>query len=127
MVVSSKFDPWSAALGVQSHSKARPESSAKAAAQSFEALLIRQFLSTARSTSWTSDAAESESGWREIADDALAGYLVRAGGLGLTKQVETLISQAGLRRPSRTSFSQLESNASALNNSSETTVNGDAK
>jgi len=63
-------------------------------------LLIRQFLSNARSTSWLSDLQESESGWREIADDSLAGYLVKEGGLGLTKQVESLIAQAQRSRTS---------------------------
>jgi len=57
-------------------------------------------LSNARSTSWLSDQQESESGWREIADDSLAGYLVKAGGLGLTKQVESLIAQAQRSRAS---------------------------
>jgi len=93
MVTQPAFDPWVAALG-NTPSVDRANASAKQAAQQFEALLIRQFLSNARSTSWLSDQQESESGWREIADDSLAGYLVKAGGLGLSKQVESLISQA---------------------------------
>jgi len=93
MIVQPAFDPWVAALGSKQNAD-RIDGSAKQAAQQFEALLIRQFLSNARSTSWLSDQQESESGWREIADDSLAGYLVKAGGLGLTKQVESLINQA---------------------------------
>ena len=93
MIAPPAFDPWVAALGSKP-SGDQINGSAKQAAQQFEALLIRQFLSNARSTSWLSDQQESESGWREIADDALAGYLVKAGGLGLTKQVESLLAQA---------------------------------
>jgi Rod binding domain-containing protein len=93
MVTLPAFDPWVAALG-STPSVDRANASAKQAAQQFEALLIRQFLSNARSSSWLSDQQESESGWQEIADDALAGYVVRAGGLGLSKQVESLIGQA---------------------------------
>jgi Rod binding domain-containing protein len=99
MVAPAAFDPWVAALGSKgSISQGGIDRSAKHAAQQFEALLIRQFLSNARSTTWLSDQQESESGWREIADDSLAGYLVKAGGLGLTKQVESLISQAQATR-----------------------------
>ena len=99
MIAPPAFDPWVAALGSRSGvSQGGIDRSAKQAAQQFEALLIRQFLSNARSTSWLSDQQESESGWREIADDSLAGYLVKAGGLGLTKQVESLISQANASR-----------------------------
>lgn len=95
MIAPPAFDPWVAALGSRSSvSQGGIDKSARQAAEQFEALLIRQFLSNARSTSWLSDQHESESGWREIADDSLAGYLVKAGGLGLTKQVESLIAQA---------------------------------
>lgn len=97
MIAPPAFDPWVAALGTK-QSADRISGSAKQAAQQFEALLIRQFLSNARSTSWLSDQQESESGWREIADDSLAGYLVKAGGLGLSKQVESLIGQAQASR-----------------------------
>jgi len=101
MIAPPAFDPWVAALGSRSGvSQGGIDRSAKQAAQQFEALLIRQFLSNARSTSWLSDQQESESGWREIADDSLAGYLVKAGGLGLTKQVESLIAQAQRSRTS---------------------------
>jgi len=99
MIAPPAFDPWVAALGSRSNvSQGGIDRSARQAAEQFEALLIRQFLSNARSTSWLSDQQESESGWREIADDSLAGYLVKAGGLGLTKQVESLISQAQATR-----------------------------
>ena len=99
MIAPPAFDPWVAALGSRSGvSQGGIDRSARQAAEQFEALLIRQFLSNARSTSWLSDQQESESGWREIADDSLAGYLVKAGGLGLTKQVASLISQAQATR-----------------------------
>lgn len=97
MIVPPAYDPWVAALGTKQTAD-RISGSAKQAAQQFEALLIRQFLSNARSTSWLSDQQESESGWRDIADDSLAGYLVKAGGLGLTKQVGSLIGQAQASR-----------------------------
>ncbi len=101
MIAPAAFDPWVAALGSKgSVSQGSINRSARQAAEQFEALLIRQFLSNARSTSWLSDQQESESGWREIADDSLAGYLVKAGGLGLTKQVESLIAQAQRSRRS---------------------------
>jgi Rod binding domain-containing protein len=101
MIAPPAFDPWVAALGSRSSvSQGGIDKSARQAAEQFEALLIRQFLSNARSTSWLSDQQESESGWREIADDSLAGYLVKAGGLGLTKQVESLIAQAQRSRTS---------------------------
>lgn len=101
MIAPPAFDPWVAALGSKvSVSQGGIDRSARQAAEQFEALLIRQFLSNARSTSWLSDQQESESGWREIADDSLAGYLVKAGGLGLTKQVESLIAQAQRSRAS---------------------------
>jgi Rod binding domain-containing protein len=101
MIAPPAFDPWVAALGSRSNvSQGGIDRSARQAAEQFEALLIRQFLSNARSTSWLGDQQESESGWREIADDSLAGYLVKAGGLGLTKQVESLIAQAQRSRTS---------------------------
>ena len=101
MIAPPAFDPWVAALGSKvSVSQGGIDRSARQAAEQFEALLIRQFLSNARSTSWLSDLQESESGWREIADDSLAGYLVKEGGLGLTKQVESLIAQAQRSRTS---------------------------
>ena len=98
MIAPSAFDPWVAALGSKP-SGDQINGSAKQAAQQFEALLIRQFLSNARSTSWLSDQQESESGWREIADDSLAGYLAKAGGLGLARQIESMISQVKLKVP----------------------------
>jgi Rod binding domain-containing protein len=100
MIAPPAFDPWVAALGARSTSDSAG-GSAKQAAQQFEALLIRQFLTNARSTGWLSGEQESESGWREIADDSLAGYLVKSGGLGLAKQVEALITQASLSRSGR--------------------------
>jgi Rod binding domain-containing protein len=129
MIASPAFDPWVAALGSRgSASQGGIDRSARQAAEQFEALLIRQFLSNARSTSWLSDQQESESGWREIADDSLAGYLVKAGGLGLTKQVESLIAQAQRSRAqidpvNESNVSSLAAASKALNPSRDSTVN----
>ena len=129
MVAPPAFDPWVAALGSKvSVSQGGIDRSARQAAEQFEALLIRQFLSNARSTSWLSDQQESESGWREIADDSLAGYLVKAGGLGLTKQVESLIAQAQRSRAqidpvNESNVSSLAAASKALNPSRDSTVN----
>ncbi len=129
MIAPPAFDPWVAALGSKgSVSQGGINRSARQAAEQFEALLIRQFLSNARSTSWLSDQQESESGWREIADDSLAGYLVKAGGLGLTKQVESLIAQAQRSRAqidpvNESNVSSLAAASKALNPSRDSTVN----
>ena len=129
MIAPPAFDPWVAALGSKgSVSQGGIDRSARQAAEQFEALLIRQFLSNARSTSWLSDLQESESGWREIADDSLAGYLVKAGGLGLTKQVESLIAQAQRSRAqidpvNESNVSSLAAASKALNPSRDSTVN----
>jgi Rod binding domain-containing protein len=129
MIAPPAFDPWVAALGSKvSVSQGGIDRSARQAAEQFEALLIRQFLSNARSTSWLSDQQESESGWREIADDSLAGYLVKAGGLGLTKQVESLIAQAQRSRAqidpvNESNVSSLAAASKALNPSRDSTVN----
>ena len=129
MIAPPAFDPWVAALGSKgSVSQGGIDRSARQAAEQFEALLIRQFLSNARSTSWLSDQQESESGWREIADDSLAGYLVKAGGLGLTKQVESLIAQAQRSRAqidpvNESNVLSLAAASKALNPSRDSTVN----
>jgi Rod binding domain-containing protein len=129
MIAPPAFDPWVAALGSRSNvSQGGIDRSARQAAEQFEALLIRQFLSNARSTSWLSDQQESESGWREIADDSLAGYLVKAGGLGLTKQVESLIAQtqrsrAQLDPVAGENLSGLAVASKALNPSRDSAVN----
>jgi len=129
MIAPPALDPWVAALGSRSSvSQGGIDRSARQAAEQFEALLIRQFLSNARSTSWLSDQQESESGWREIADDSLAGYLVKAGGLGLTKQVESLIAQAQRSRAqldpvAGENLSGLAVTSKALNPSRDSAVN----
>jgi len=128
MIAPPSFDPWVAALGSKQGAD-RVSGSVKQAAQQFEALLIRQFLSNARSTSWLNEQQESESGWREIADDSLAGYLVKAGGLGLSKQVESMINQAergrkGLNDVSATNPAEPMQNTLALNRNINSTVKG---
>jgi len=128
MIAKPSFDPWVAALGKQASVESKLVGDAKQAAQQFEALLIRQFLSNARSTSWLNDQQESESGWREMADDSLAGYLVKVGGLGLTKQVESLLMQAHKRIAEPTDVKKTQDNQAskspvALNARENSTVN----
>jgi len=101
MIAPTSFDPWVAGQGRMALA-AQDARTPKDAAQAFEALLVRQILSAARSSSWLSGESETESGWREMADDALAGHLARVGGLGLAKQIASLLGQAsapGLKRP----------------------------
>lgn len=115
MMNASSFDPWSAALGQRSIVGAKGSELNNQALISFEALLIRQFLTAAKSTSWLSDANEAESGWREIADDALAGHIARVGGLGLAKQLNSLLSQVKKARSDTnepTSIGQVAGDAS---------------
>jgi len=93
MIAPTSFDPWVAGQGRMALA-AQDARTPKDAAQAFEALLVRQILSTARSSSWLSGESETESGWREMADDALAGHLARVGGLGLAKQIASLLGQS---------------------------------
>lgn len=105
MISPTSFDPWIVAQGRLALA-AQEAKSPKDAGQAFEALLVRQILSTARSSSWLSGESEAESGWREMADDALAGYLSRVGGLGLANQIASLIEQAGRQSPGSASSSE---------------------
>lgn len=95
------FDPLLSGLGrfqSQQGSSINASASPSDVAQGFESLLIRQFLSAARSGSI--DAADQrESGWLEMADDAMAGYLASHGGLGLARQIASLLEQGNSRRP----------------------------
>lgn len=103
MIAPTSFDPWVAGQGHLAFSAKAGKSPADAA-RAFEALLLRQILSAARSTSWLSGESETEAGWREMADDALAGHLARVGGLGLAKQIASLLMQTkseGFGRTSR--------------------------
>lgn len=93
MISPTSFDPWVSGQGRMALA-AQGAKSPREAAQAFEALLVRQILSASRSSSWLSGESEAESGWREMADDALAGYLSRGGGLGLANQIASLLGQA---------------------------------
>lgn len=96
MLSASSFDPWVAGQG-RGALAASDVKSPKDAARAFEALMLRQYLAAARSSSWLSGESEIESGWREMADDALAGHLARFGGFGLARQIESLLTQASAR------------------------------
>jgi flagellar protein FlgJ len=97
VISPTSFDPWVAGQGRVALA-AQNARSPKDAAQAFEALLVRQILATARSSSWLSGESETEAGWREMADDALAGHLARVGGLGLAKQIASLLGQSRTER-----------------------------
>jgi len=100
MLAPTSHDPWIAGQGRLTLA-AQEAKTPKDAAQAFEALLVRQILATARSSSWLSGESDVESGWREMADDALAGHLARVGGLGLARQITSLLGQAQGERPLR--------------------------
>jgi Rod binding domain-containing protein len=91
----TNFDPLLSGLGrfqAQTGSVSSVGSSPKEIAQGFESLLIRQFLAAARSGALESPD-QQESGWLEMADDAMAGFLASQGGLGLANQVALLLDQ----------------------------------
>ncbi|NBP39385.1 MAG: hypothetical protein EBV34_13245 [Betaproteobacteria bacterium] len=94
------FDPLLSGLGrfqSQQGSSINKSASPSDVAQGFESLLIRQFLSAARSGSIDTED-QRESGWLEMADDAMAGYLASRGGLGLARQIASLLEQGNSRR-----------------------------
>jgi len=96
----TNFDPLLSGLGRFQAQKGPPSSSGSSPreiAQGFESLLIRQFLAAARSGALES-SDQQESGWLEMADDAMAGFLASRGGLGLAGQVASLLEQGAKRR-----------------------------
>jgi Rod binding domain-containing protein len=93
-VISSSYDPLIVGLRNGVKSDQAIGASAAEIAQGFESLLVRQFLAAARSASLLSEEPSSESGWREMGDDALAGFVTKQGGFGLTKQITSLLEQA---------------------------------
>ncbi|NBP39721.1 MAG: hypothetical protein EBX30_10225 [Betaproteobacteria bacterium] len=97
-MVSSSFDPLLVGLREGTTPSQGLGSSSARIAQGFESLLVRQFLAAARATSILNDDGGSETGWREMGDDALAGYAAKHGGFGLAKQIGSLLEQAGLGR-----------------------------
>jgi Rod binding domain-containing protein len=60
-------------------------------AQEFEAVFVRQLLSAAK----LSGSAKKEDGYDGMEVDALATAVTRGGGLGLARQIEEALSQAG--------------------------------
>jgi len=90
MIIGTSTDPW--VSGFSSVGLFSSKSSSESVAQSFESLVLRQILTSLRSSS-LSDPGGPESGWLAMGDDALASYLSKAGGIGLAKSVESLLSQ----------------------------------
>ncbi|NCV84674.1 MAG: hypothetical protein EBV69_00025 [Oxalobacteraceae bacterium] len=97
-MISSSYDPLIVGLRNGVKSDQAIGASAAEIAQGFESLLVRQFLTAARSASLLSEESSSESGWREMGDDALAGFVTKQGGFGLTKQITSLLEQAQVTR-----------------------------
>jgi len=95
MIVGPSSDPWISGFGtINSNST---ESKSSTVARSFESLILRQMIKSLRSTGF-SEQHGTESGWLEMADDALASHLAKAGGLGLAKSVESLLTQVKASR-----------------------------
>jgi Rod binding domain-containing protein len=90
MINGTSTDPWVSGFSSVRSLSSKP--STESVAQSFESLILRQILTSLRSTS-LSDSDGPESGWLAMGDDALASYLSKAGGIGLAKSVESLLSQ----------------------------------
>jgi Rod binding domain-containing protein len=90
MIIGTSTDPWVSGFSSVGLFSSKPSS--ESVAQSFESLVLRQILTSLRSSS-LSDPGGPESGWLAMGDDALASYLSKAGGIGLAKSVESLLSQ----------------------------------
>jgi Rod binding domain-containing protein len=90
MIIGTSTDPWVSGFSSVGLFSSKPSS--ESVAQSFESLVLRQMLTSLRSSS-LSDPGGPESGWLAMGDDALASYLSKAGGIGLAKSVESLLSQ----------------------------------
>lgn len=90
MIIGTSTDPWVSGFSSVRSLSSKP--STESVAQSFESLVLRQILTSLRSSS-LSDPGGPESGWLAMGDDALASYLSKAGGIGLAKSVESLLSQ----------------------------------
>jgi len=90
MIIGTSTDPWVSGFSSVGLFSSKPSS--ESVAQSFELLVLRQILTSLRSSS-LSDPGGPESGWLAMGDDALASYLSKAGGIGLAKSVESLLSQ----------------------------------
>jgi peptidoglycan hydrolase FlgJ len=59
------------------------------AAQEFEAMFVRQILTTAKIT-----GHDKSNGYDGMAVDALAGAITKGGGLGLSREIEAALSRA---------------------------------
>ncbi|NDE53008.1 MAG: hypothetical protein EB069_00215 [Actinobacteria bacterium] len=93
MNIGPASDPWVAGFGV--NAAGRVEMSSSSVAESFESLILRQILSSLRTTG-LADPSVTESGWIAMADDAFASYLSKMGGMGLAKSVDSMLHQARL-------------------------------
>lgn len=85
--------PWNLAspkLPIQSPGQLAPGSSKKQIEQAvagFENVLLREWLRQVRSTSLSGEGPSSGAGYLEMADDQMASFIARQGGLGLTRQL----------------------------------------
>lgn len=85
--------PWNLAsptLPIQSAGQLTPGSSRKQiekAVAGFETVLMREWLRQVRNTSLSGEGPSSGAGYLEMADDQMAGFISRQGGLGLTRQL----------------------------------------
>ena len=60
----------------------------------FESVLLREWLRQVRSSPLTSESQTAGAGYLEMADDQLANFVSRTGGLGLTRQLaDQLLTQ----------------------------------
>jgi Rod binding domain-containing protein len=93
----------------QSGKRDTPEAIAKAASQ-FEALLIGQFLKSAREASgsgWMgTDSEDADAGMIELAEQQLSQALATRGGLGLAKLVTEGLTKAEKITPAGTTNQQ---------------------
>src|SRR5271167_3336579 len=99
--------PQTSVSNLQSGKHDSPEATAKAASQ-FEALLIGQFLKSAREASgsgWMgTDAEDADAGMIELAEQQLSQALATRGGFGLAKLVaEGLTKTEKIRQEGNTS------------------------
>ena len=72
MIIGTSTDPWVSGFSSVGLFSSKPSS--ESVAQSFESLVLRQILTSLRSSS-LSDPGGPESGWLAMGDDALASYL----------------------------------------------------
>jgi len=91
--------PWNLAapsLPVQSAGQLGPAASKKQiekAVAGFESVLLREWLRQVRSTSLSGEERSASGGYLEMADDQMAAFISRQGGMGLTRQLADQLLQ----------------------------------